>query len=93
MFLVATLRIFQILSHISICSHCIKYVTAENMREYGFTVTRILSYKDKIYLRFCPYTEEYGSLKTGILAYFMQCQFETNLRKKVEGIFFRIIAK
>ena len=33
------------------------------MREYGFSMTRILLY-----------TGEYGSLKTRILAYFIQCQ-------------------
>ena len=44
------------------------------MREYGFSLTRILPYKDKIY----DYgsvirdTGEYGSVKTRILAYFMQ---------------------
>ena len=26
------------------------------------------------YCRFCPYTGEYGSVKTLILAYFMQCK-------------------
>ena len=36
------------------------------MREYGYSVTRILPY-----LRFCPYAGEYGSLKTRILAYFI----------------------
>ena len=36
------------------------------MQQYGFSVTRILQYKDKIYdfVRFGPYTGEYGSLKT-----------------------------
>ena len=41
------------------------------MREYGFSLTRILPYKGKI-LRFCPYTGEYGSVKSRIFAYFMQ---------------------
>ena len=48
------------------------------MQEYGFSLNRILPYKDRIYdsvLRFCPYTEEYGSVKTRICAYFMQCFF------------------
>ena len=40
------------------------------MREYGFPLTRILWYKDRIY---GSYTGEYRSLKTLILAYFMQC--------------------
>ena len=40
-----------------------KTKTAKNMREYGFSVIRILSYRDKIL---------YGSVKTRILAYFMQ---------------------
>ena len=40
------------------------------MREYGFSLTCILPYKD----RFCPYTGEYGLVKTRILAYFMQCK-------------------
>ena len=34
------------------------------MREYGFSLTHILPYKDRI--------GEYGSVKTRILAYFMQ---------------------
>ena len=41
------------------------------MREYGFPLTRILWYKDRIY---GSYTGEYGSVKTLILAYFMQCK-------------------
>ena len=40
------------------------------MQEYGFSLTRIL--------RFCPYTGECGSVKTRILAYFMQCLFNRN---------------
>ena len=40
------------------------------MREYAFSLTRFLLCKD----RFCPNTGEYGSVKTRILAYFMQCQ-------------------
>ena len=39
------------------------------MREYGFLLTHILPYKDKI----CPYTIENGSVKTRILVYLMQC--------------------
>ena len=39
------------------------------MREYRFSLTRVLPYKD----RFCPYTGEYSSVKTSTLAYFMQC--------------------
>ena len=42
------------------------------MREYGFSLTRILPYKDKVY-DFYPYTGEHWSVKTRILAYFMQC--------------------
>ena len=42
------------------------------MWEYGFLVTRILPYKDKIY-DFVFYTGENGSLKTYIFVYFMQC--------------------
>ena len=40
------------------------------MREFGFSLIRILPYKEQN-LRFCPYTGEYGLLKTRILAYFM----------------------
>ena len=47
------------------------------MREYGFSLTHILPYKDKN-LRFCPYKGEYGSVKTRILAYFMQCDIDQN---------------
>ena len=39
------------------------------MREYRFSLTRVLPYKG----RFCPYTGEYGSVKTSTLVYFMQC--------------------
>ena len=39
------------------------------MQENRFPLTRILPYKD----RFCPYTGEYGSTKTSIVAFFMQC--------------------
>ena len=39
------------------------------MREYGFLLTHILPYKDKI----CPYTIENGSVKIRILVYLMQC--------------------
>ena len=38
------------------------------MREYGFLLTCILLHK-----RFCPYTGEYGLVKTRIVTYFMQC--------------------
>ena len=41
------------------------------MREYGFSLTRILPYKD----RFGPYTGEHGLVKTRILAYFMKCNW------------------
>ena len=39
------------------------------MREYGFSLIRILPYNDRI----VDYTGEYGLVKTRILAYFMQC--------------------
>ena len=38
------------------------------MREYAFSLTRILPYRDRI----CNYTGEYGSVKTHILAYSLQ---------------------
>ena len=38
------------------------------MREYGFLLTCILLHK-----RLCPYTGEYGLVKTRIVTYFMQC--------------------
>ena len=38
------------------------------MREYGFLPTCILLHK-----RFCPYTGEYGLVKTRIVTYCMQC--------------------
>ena len=41
------------------------------MREYGFSLTRILPYKDRIV---DPYTGECESVKTHILAYFTQCK-------------------
>ena len=47
---------------------CRFFTTAYNMWEKGFPLTSILQY-----LRFCPYTGEYGSVKTRILAYFTQC--------------------
>ena len=44
------------------------------MREYRFSLTRIIPYKDKIYdFVFC--TGEYGSVKNRILAYFIQWLF------------------
>ena len=45
------------------------------MQEYGFSLTRILPCKDKIFdfvLWFCSYTGEYGSVKIRIFEYFMQ---------------------
>ena len=43
-------------------------LNAENMQEYGFSLSRIFSYKEKI----CPYMENNMSVKTFILTYFMQ---------------------
>ena len=45
------------------------------MREYWFSVTCILPYKDRILDSL--YTGEYGSVKTRILIYFMQCNDNT----------------
>ena len=68
-------KLFLYLSHIIYWFRCFPY-TALNMREYGFSLTRILQN-----LRFCPYTGAYGSVKTRILAYFMQCYsfFQTGI--------------
>ena len=41
------------------------------MREYLFSLPRILPYNDKIE-DFCPYTGKYASVKTRIHGYFMQ---------------------
>ena len=41
------------------------------MREYRFSLTRVLPYNDKIE-DFYPYTRKYGSVKTRIHARFMQ---------------------
>ena len=46
--------------------HCIKYA-----RIRIFTDPYSLVYGQKG--RFCPYTAEYGPVKTRILAHFMQC--------------------
>ena len=37
-------------------------ITAENMQEYGFPLTHIFPYRDRI-KNFCPYTGKYGSTK------------------------------
>ena len=60
--------------------------TAKNMREYGFLLTRILPYN----CRFCPFTEEYGSVKARILAYFMQWEvFHSHFRGSCSRMFFK----
>ena len=59
------------------------------MQEYGFSLTRFLS--DLPDLPFCPYMEEYGSVKTCILAYFMQWQ-ETPLYFKLKFLVETLLA-
>ena len=47
------------------------------MQEYGFSLTGILPHKnrtyDSVFIRENIYTGKYRSVKTGILAYFIQC--------------------
>ena len=48
-------------------------ITAQNMSEYGFSMTHVFPYKDKKQnRRFCLYAEKYESDKTRILTYFTQ---------------------
>ena len=52
------------------------------MREYEFSLTCILLYKDRIY----NYTGEYGSVKTRIITYFMQWKVLLSKDNKVRGV-------
>ena len=64
------------------------------MRKYGFSLTRILPCKGRIYdsdRRFCPYTRECGSVKTHILAYFMQWRLQLCSWDKIFDCFSQLL--